>query len=90
MPQLQGGRRTVPLFRRAVLRPPAGLRTLPKGSRDRIQCCALAVPDLIAEARREGAEQGWDEGLSAGCDRWCDSREFGDPPANPYRQETSA
>lgn len=29
----------------------------------------------------------WEEGLGAGCDRWMDSREFGDPPVNPYRQE---
>lgn len=29
----------------------------------------------------------WDEGLDEGRDRWMDSREFGDPPVNPYRQE---
>lgn len=34
---------------------------------------------------RERMADAWDEGLSAGCDRWCDSREFGDPPVNPYR-----
>lgn len=26
----------------------------------------------------------WGEGLDAGQDRWMDSREFGDPPVNPY------
>jgi len=31
--------------------------------------------------------EAWDEGLSAGADRWMDSREFGDPPVNPYRIE---
>lgn len=29
----------------------------------------------------------WDEGLEAGRDRWADSREFGDPPVNPYREK---
>lgn len=31
--------------------------------------------------------EAWEEGLSAGADRWMDFREFGNPPINPYRQE---
>lgn len=36
-------------------------------------------------AERAKVAEAWEKGLSAGCDRWCDSREFGDPPVNPYR-----
>lgn len=45
------------------------------------------VPWLLAELAEVGAAlaEAWDEGLSAGCDRWADAREFGDPPVNPYR-----
>lgn len=41
-----------------------------------------AVPSGVLAER--DAEK-WDEGLDAGRDRWMDSREFGDPPVNPYR-----
>lgn len=41
----------------------------------------------IAASRSEALADAWDEGLSAGQDRWSDSREFGDPPVNPYREE---
>lgn len=43
------------------------------------------LAQLLVEAERRGKEVGWDEGLSAGCDRWADARVFGDPPVNPYR-----
>ena len=42
----------------------------------------------VAELKAKIADA-WDEGLSAGCDRWADSREFGDPPINPYRSASS-
>lgn len=54
------------------------------------------VLTLIAEVRRQATvirwipemqADAWNEGLSAGQDRWSDSREFGDPPTNPYREE---
>ena len=40
--------------------------------------------DIIAAEVRSAQHEAWDEGLEAGRDRWADSREFGDPPVNPY------
>lgn len=47
-----------------------------------------AARSEVAELKAKIADA-WDEGLSAGCDRWADSREFGDPPINPYRSASS-
>jgi flavin-dependent dehydrogenase len=43
----------------------------------------------LAARIREAKAEAWDEGLTAGADRWMDSREFGDPPVNPYRSGTT-
>ena len=48
---------------------------------------AVALADLIAEARREGAEQGWNEGHNAG---WYDALTRRPESDNPYRQEKPA
>lgn len=43
---------------------------------------------ILREHTATDLHQAWDEGLEAGRDRWMDSREFGDPPRNPYPQST--
>jgi hypothetical protein len=52
-----------------------------------------AIADLIAAARQEGAERGWDEGEAAGWSRAM--RRMSDEPSvtratNPYRQANGA
>lgn len=45
---------------------------------------AARISEEIAAEVRSAQHEAWDEGLEAGRDRWADSREFGDPPVNPY------
>lgn len=54
---------------------------------DRLRAKLAAHQAEVLVANGYGKLEGaWDEGLSAGQDRWLDSREFGDPPVNPYRR----
>lgn len=55
-----------------------------------VDALRAALAGSGAEVGREAAVKAWDEGLSAGRDRWADSREFGEPPVNPYRAEFAA
>lgn len=57
-------------------------------ARDLCGVCSSALILLVDGLLGDAGDlaQAWDDGLEAGRDRWCDAREFGEPPVNPYRK----
>jgi len=45
----------------------------------------VPLPAAIQRWLQAAQAEAWEEGLGAGSDRWCDGREFGDAPVNPYK-----